>query len=63
MMNDEASDVRWGAALVLEKHRIQAVKQDEILQGALRHVLDRFPQITNRSYHIQKIKDFVFERP
>jgi hypothetical protein len=63
MMNDEAFNVRWKAALVLEKHRIQAVKQDELLQGALRHVLEHFPQITNRSYYVQKIKSFIFERP
>jgi hypothetical protein len=59
MMNDEASNVRWKAVLVLEKHRIQAVKQDEILQGALRHALEHLPQITNRSYYVQKIKGFI----
>jgi hypothetical protein len=63
MRNDEASIVRWKAVLVLEKHRIQAVKQDEILQGALRHVLEQLPQITNRNHYIQTIKGFIFERP
>jgi hypothetical protein len=59
MLNDEASNVRWNAVLVLEKHQIQAVKNDEKLQGALQHVLAHVPSVVNRSYYSQRIKVFI----